>query len=121
MHKHISNGNEKQKIPILCLVDVRELVHDESGDTKNVIEKDVDDDNKPLFVSKRWYKYYDRYYLDVLTRHLKLYVDYSVKAVDPRKKQQIKEIITLGNYAKIREYNESQQKPKETKPCEKTA
>lgn len=101
---------KNRKYPFFCLVDVRELVHDESGDTKNVINRDVDDDNKPLFVSKRWYKYYDRYYLDVLTKNLQMYVDYNVKPVEWRKHQTIDQIITLGNYQKIRDYNEGKQK-----------
>lgn len=100
---------KNRKFPFFCLVDCRELVHDESGDTKNVITNDVDDDNKPLFISKRWYKYYDRYYLDVLTKNLPLYVNYDVEKVHFRNHQDIKEIVTLGNYQKIREYNESQQ------------
>lgn len=113
------NVMKNRKYPFFCLLDVREMVHDESGDIKNTIDKDVDLDNRPLFVSKRWYKYYDRYYLDVLTKDLPLYVDYDVKKVEPKNKQVIKEIITLGNYEKIRLYNESQQKPKETPKNEK--
>lgn len=97
---------KNRKFPFFCLLDVRELVHDESGDTKNVIAKDVDDDNKPLFVSKRWYKYYDRYYLDILTKHLKVLVNYNVEKQDRKNKIELKQIITLGNYQKIKEYNE---------------
>lgn len=100
---------KNRKFPFFCLVDCRELVHDESGDTRNVITRDVDDENKPLFVSKRWYKYYDRYYLDVLTKNLPIYVNYDVEKVDYKSKQVLKHIVTLGNYQKIREYNESQQ------------
>lgn len=111
--------SKNRKYPFFCLLDVRELIHDESGDVTNVNRSDIDDDNKPLFVSKRWYKYYDRFYLDVLTKHLKLMVDYDVKIVQPRDKKELKEIITLGTYKRIKEYNESQQKPKEVKQDEK--
>lgn len=97
---------KNRKFPFFCLLDVRELVHDESGDTKNVIAKDVDDDNKPLFVSKRWYKYYDRYYLDILTKHLKVLVNYNVEKQDRKNRIELKQIVTLGNYQKIKEYNE---------------
>lgn len=110
---------KNRKYPFFCLVDVRELVHDESGDTKNVINRDVDDDNKPLFVGKWWYKYYDRYYLDVLTKNLPKYVDYDVEKVEWKNHQELEHIVTLGNYQKIREYNERQQKPKEVKKNEK--
>lgn len=97
---------KNRKFPFFCLLDVREIVHDESGDTKNVNTRDVDDDNKPLFVSKRWYKYYDRYYLDILTKHLPLLVNYEVEKIDPKNRQELKQIVTLGNYKKIKEYND---------------
>ena len=97
---------KNRKFPFFCLLDVRELVHDETGDVMNTIEKDVDVDNKPLFVSKRWYKYYDRYYLDVLTKRLPLYVDYEVIKMSQKDKVDIDNILTLGTYRKIKEYNE---------------
>lgn len=97
---------KNRKYPFFCLLDVRELVHDESGDVMNTIDKDVDVDNKPLFVSKRWYKYYDRFYLDVLTKNLPLYVDYDVIKLSQKEKIDIDKIVTLGNYKKISEYNE---------------
>ena len=102
--------SKNRKFPFFCLIDVRELVHDESNDVTNVYNKDIDSDNKPLFVSKRWYKYYDRFYLDCLFRDLPLYVDYSVKAVHPSNRQQLRQVVTLGRYNLLREYNESQQK-----------
>lgn len=113
---------KNRKYPFFCLVECRELIHDESGDITNVNRSDVDDDNRPLFVSKRWYKYYDRFYLDVLTKHLNLMVDYEVKPVQWRDKKELKEIITLGTYKRIQEYNENQQKAqnkKEVKQDEK--
>lgn len=97
---------KNRKFPFFCLLDVRELVHDESGDVTNTITSDVDVDNRPLFVSKRWYKYYNRYYLDVLTKNLPLYVDYNVSKLDRKDKIEIDEILTLGGYKKIKEYNE---------------
>lgn len=111
---------KNRKYPFFCLLDVRELVHDEAGDVKNTITKDVDDDNKPLFVSKRFYRYYNRYYLDVLTKSLPLMVNYKVPKLDHKNKKDLRQIITLGNYQKIKEYNEKHT-PKEDKPCEKTA
>lgn len=102
--------SKRRSFPFFCLMDVRELVHDESRDVQNVYTKDVDVDNKPLFVSKKWYKYYDRYYLDCLFKDLPLYVDYSVKAVHPINRQQLKEVVTLGRYNLLRDYNESQKK-----------
>ena len=101
---------KNKKYPFFCLLDVRELIHDEGNDVVNTIQQDIDLDNRPLFVSKRWYKYYDRFYLDVLTKNLPLYCDYDVQKIEPRNKQELKNIITLGNYRKIREYNESKQK-----------
>lgn len=97
---------KNRKFPFFCLLDVRELVHDESGDTINTIQKDVDDDDKPLFVSKRWYKYYDRYYLDVLTKNLPLMVNYDVEKLDKKDMHELDMILTVGNYQKIKEYNE---------------
>lgn len=97
---------KNRKFPFFCLLDVRELVHDESGDVMNTIQNDVDVDDKPLFVSKRWYKYYDRFYLDVLTKNLPLYVDYNVIKLDRKDKIDIDKILTLGGYKKIKDYNE---------------
>lgn len=97
---------KNRKFPFFCLVQGREVVHDEAHDIVNTNDADVDDIDKPIFVSKRWYKYYDRFYLDVLYKDLPLYVDYSVKKVNPLNRTQIKEIITLGNYKAIKEYNE---------------
>ena len=102
---------KNRKYPFFMLIDCRELVHDESGDFKNINTSDIDDDNKPLFVSKRWYKYYDRYYLDVLTKNLPLMVNYDVKKFNIKTdKQEVKEIVTFNTYAKVLEYNESKQK-----------
>lgn len=98
--------SKNRKYPFFCLLDVRELVHDESGDVVNTIQKDVDDDNKPLFVSKRWYKYYNRYYLDVLTKNLPLLVNYGVKVLDKKDFKELDKILTLGSYKKIKEFNE---------------
>lgn len=111
---------KNRKFPFFCLLDVRELVHDESGDVVNTVEKDVDVDNRPLFVSKRWYKYYDRFYLDVLTKHLPVYVNYDVNKLDNKDKIELHEILTFGTYQKIKEFNE-RNKPvlKEVKENEK--
>lgn len=97
---------KNRKFPFFCLLDVRELVHDESGDVINTIEKDVDVDNRPLFVSKRWYKYYNRFYLDVLTKNLPKYVDYDVPKLSYKDKKDLDKILTLGTYRKVHEYNE---------------
>lgn len=102
--------SKNRKFPFFCLMDCRELVHDESNDVQNVYHKDVDSENKPLFVSKRWYKYYDRYYLDVLFKNLPLLVDYDVKKVHPMNHQDLKRILTLGNYQLLRDYNLDQAK-----------
>lgn len=96
---------KNRKFPFFCLVQGREVIHDEAHDIVNNNIGDVDDGDKPIFVSKRWYKYYDRFYLDVLYNDLPLYVDYDVHKVMPVNKTQIKEIITLGKYKAIREYN----------------
>ena len=101
---------KNRKFPFFCLVQAREVIHDESRDIVNNNIGDVDDFDKPIFVSKRWYKYYDRFYLDVLSRDLPLYVDYSVKKVNPINRTLIKEIVTLGNYKAIRDYNEKMMK-----------
>lgn len=97
---------KSRNFPFFRLIDCRELMHDESGDVVNTIQHDSDTDNRPLFVSKRWYKYYDRYYLDVLTKHLPVIVDYDVRKLHHRHdKKEIKEIVTMGNYKVIHEYN----------------
>lgn len=95
-----------RKFPFFCLLDVRELIHDESNDVVNTNNGDVEKDNRPLFISKRWYKYYDRYYLDVLTKSLPTYVNYDVIRLSRKDKKDIKYILTLGNFTKIKEYNE---------------
>lgn len=95
-----------RKYPFFCLSDVREVIHDEAGDIVNVVTRDVAEDNRPLFVSKRWYKYYDRYYLDVLTKNLPLYVNYDVQKLDKRKgRVEVPQILTLGTYKRIEQYN----------------
>lgn len=102
---------KNRKYPFFCLLNVRELMHDEGNDVTNVYDKDVDELDKPLFVLKTWYKYYDRYYLDVLFKDLPLMVDYDVKPVNRRlQKQELKNILTLGNYKTIRDFNENQQR-----------
>lgn len=102
---------KNRKFPFFCLLNVRELLHDEGNDVTNVYDKDVDELDKPLFVWKSWYRYYDRYYLDVLFKDLPLMVDYNVQKVNPRlQKVKLDTILTLGNYKKIREFNENQQK-----------
>lgn len=96
-----------RKYPFFCLSEVREVIHDESNDVVNVVTRDVELDNRPLFISKRWYKYYDRYYLDVLTKHLPVLVNYDVPKFEKKLKHiDIQEIVTLGTYKKILEYNE---------------
>ena len=97
----------RRRFPFFSLIDCREMVHDESGDVVNTIQHDVDDDNKPLFVSNRWHKYYDRFYLDILFKDLPLFVNYDVPIEDKKKHRvELKEITTLGNYKMIRAYNE---------------
>lgn len=99
--------SHKRRFPFFNLIDCREMVHDESGDVVNTIQKDVDDDNKPLFVRNKWHKYYDRYYLDILFKDLPVMVNYDVPIEDKRKHRiELKEITTLGNYKMIKEYNE---------------
>ena len=96
-----------RKFPFFCLSEVRELIHDETNDVVNVVTRDAEVDNRPLFVSKRWFKYYDRYYLDVLSKNLPLYVDYEVEKLNKRNgRKEIDEIVTLGKYKAILEYNE---------------
>lgn len=97
---------KNRKFPFFCLVQGREVIHDEAHDIINTQNGDLDNEDKPIFVSKRWYKYYDRFYLDVLYRDLPLYVDYSVKKVNPVNRILINEIVTLGNYKAIQNYNE---------------
>lgn len=101
---------KNRKFPFFCLVQGREIIHDEAHDVVNTNVGDVDDGDKPIFVSKRWYKYYDRFYLDVLTNDLPLQVDYDVQKVMPVNRTKIKEIVSLGGYKAIREYNETMQK-----------
>lgn len=102
---------KKRSFPFFLLLNCRELVHDEGNDVHNVYDKDVDELDKPLFIFKRWYRYYDRYYLDVLFKNLPLMVDYDVKPVNRRlQKQELHNILTLGNFNAIREFNEKQQK-----------
>lgn len=113
---------KNRKYPFFCLLDVRELVHDESGDVQNTFTKDVEIDDRPLFISKRWYKYYDRYYLDILTKHLQTLVDYDVEKISYKDKKDLDNILTLGSFKKIKEYNDSVvqlQKPLEVKLDEK--
>lgn len=113
----------RRRFPFFSLIDCREMVHDESGDVVNTIQKDVDDDNKPLFVSNRWHKYYDRFYLDVLFKDLPVLVNYDVPIENKRKHRvEIKQITTLGNYKMIKEYNEKMKlahMPKEVQVNEK--
>lgn len=113
---------KNRKYPFFCLLDVRELVHDESGDVQNTFTKDVEIDDRPLFISKRWYKYYDRFYLDVLTKHLQTLVDYNVQKISYKDKKDLDNILTLGSFKKIKEYNDrvaQLQKPTEVKQDEK--
>ena len=99
---------KNRKFPFFCLLDVRELVHDESNDVVNTYQGDVDDVSKPLFVWKRWYKYYDRYYLDVLFKELPVMVNYDVKPLNPRLvKQELKHVLTFGQYKSVLEFNEA--------------
>lgn len=98
--------SKNKKYPFFCLLDVRECVHSEDGDTVNTIQQDVDVDAKPLFVSKRYYKYYDRYYLSVLTDKLPVQVNYDVIKYIKHKDMKAKQVITLGEYKSIKEFNE---------------
>ena len=97
---------KNRKFPFFCLISVKELLHDESGDVVNTMTKDVDDEEKPLFVSKRWYKYYDRYYLDVLFKDLPVIVNYDVKPIPRYRRTELKEVLSFQNYKFIRDYNE---------------
>ena len=100
-----------RKFPFFCLSEVREVIHDESNDVINVVTRDVELDDRPLFVSKRWFKYYDRYYLDVLTKNLPVLVNYDVpKVIKKLHHTDIQEIVTLGTYKKILAYNEKHKK-----------
>lgn len=113
---------KNRKYPFFCLLDVRELVHDESGDVRNTFTKDVEIDDRPLFISKRWYKYYDRFYLDVLTKHLETLVDYDVQKISYKDKKDLDNILTLGTFKKVKEYNDrvaKLQKPMEVNKDEK--
>lgn len=97
----------RRRFPFFNLISCREIVHDESGDLTNTVTKDVEDDSKPLFVSNKWHKYYDRYYLDILFKHLPKMVNYDVKIENKRKHRvELEEIVTLGNYKMIKEYND---------------
>ena len=99
--------SKKRRFPFFTLVECREMVHDESGDVVNTIQKDVDEDNKPLFVSNRWHKYYDRFYLDILFKDLPLMVNYDVPIENKRKHRvELQEITTLGNFKMIKAYND---------------
>lgn len=100
-----------RKYPFFCLSEVREVIHDESHDVMNVVTRDVELDDRPLFVSKRYFKYYDRYYLDVLTKNLPVMVNYDVPILNRKvARKEIEEIVTLGNYHAIREYNDRKRK-----------
>lgn len=96
---------KNRKYPFFCLLDVREVVHTEDNDIINVYKEDVDNTNKPLFIRKKYYKYYDRYYLSALTDNLPLLVDYNVVKYIKHKDLKAKKVITLGHYKEIEDFN----------------
>ena len=98
---------KNRKFPFFCLLDVREMVHTEDNDVVNTYNKDIDEDNKPLFISKRFYKYYDRYYLSCLTDNLPKLVDYEVVKLCKREPVKVTNIVTLGNYKEVNDFNNS--------------
>lgn len=101
---------KNRKFPFYCLLDVREMIHSEDGDAVNSITADIDVDNKPLFLLKKYYKYYDRYYLSCLTDELPTLVDYEVVKLDKKASCKPHQIVTLSNYKTIKEYNEKNKK-----------
>ena len=99
---------KNRKFPFFCLLDVREMIHSEDGDAVNTITTDIDNDDKPLFILKKYYKYYDRYYLSRLTDELPLLVNYDVIKLDKKAEIKINKIITLGKYKEIEDFNKKQ-------------
>ena len=97
---------KNRKYPFFCLLDVREMVHTEDGDTVNAVTRDIDTDDKPLFVSKKYYKFYDCFYLSSLTDSLQVQVNYDVIRYIRGKDMKAKQVITLGEYKTIKEFNE---------------
>lgn len=97
---------KNRKFPFFCLLDVRECVHTEDGDTVNTITQDLDRDNRPLFVWKKYYKYYDRFYLSSLTDSLTCQVNYNVVKYIKNKDMKARHVLTLGSYKSIKEFNE---------------
>lgn len=105
--------SKNRKWPFFCLLDVREMVHSEDGDAINNYNQDIDEEQKPLFISKRYYKYYDRYYLSCLTDQLQLYVDYNVIPAQKKEKLIVNNILTMGTYKSIRAFNKSRKELKQ--------
>lgn len=104
---------KNRKFPFFCLLDVREMVHSEDGDAINSFNNDIDVDQKPLFILKKYYKYYDRYYLSCLTDHLQQYVDYNVVKAHKKEKLVVNEILTMGTYKSIKEFNKKRKELKQ--------
>lgn len=96
---------KNRKFPFFCLLNTRELVHDESNDVVNTQINDIDDDAKPLFVSKRWFKYYDRYYLYVLFKNLPVMVDYDVKKLNRLEYKDLESVLTFSKYKMLNDFN----------------
>lgn len=97
---------KNRKFPFFCLLDVREIVHTEDNDIINVYKDDSDKGQRPLFVRKKYYKYYDRYYLSKITDDLEIQVDYDVVKYVKGKDMKARHIVTFGNYKTIQEFNE---------------
>ena len=97
--------SKNRKFPFFCLLDVRECVHTEDNDSMNVYNEDLDVNAKPLFIWKRYYKYYDRYYLSSITDNLPVLVDYDVVKFIKNKDLKAKHVLTLGDYKTIKEFN----------------
>lgn len=96
---------KNRKFPFFCLLQCRELIHDESNDVVNTQTQDIDDDSKPLFVSKRWYKYYDRYYLYCLFKNLPILVNYDVKKLNRSELHDLENVLTFSKYKMIADFN----------------
>lgn len=97
---------KNRKYPFFCLLDVREMIHTEDNDSVNAVTNDIDTDDKPLFVRKKYYKYYDCYYLSALTDKLPTQVNYDVVKFIRGKDMKAKHVTTLGSYKSIEEFNE---------------
>ena len=97
---------KNRKFPFFCLLYVREMVHSEDNDIINNYHEDIDKSDRPLFIWKKYYKYYDRYYLSALTDNLINQVDYNVVKYIKNKDMKARNVLTLGDYVSIKQFNE---------------